>query len=77
MNDHQWIFKDEIDRIHDEWYERVRRFLIVFMGYDARHVIALVVDAEKLWELLIQRGFAECDELHATSDAGHMYLTLF
>ena len=77
LNDHQWIFKDEIDRIHDEWYERVRRFLIVFMGYDARHVIALGVDAEKLWELLIQRGFAECDELHEPSDAGHIYLTLF
>ena len=47
------------------------------MGYDARHVIALGVDAEKLWELLIQRGFAKCDELHEPSEAGHIYLTLF
>ena len=70
MNDRQWIFKDEIDRIHDEWYERVRRFSIVFMSCDARHVISLGVDVEKLWELLTQRGFAECDELYEPSDAG-------
>ena len=67
LNDHQWIFKDEIDRISDEWYERDRRFSIVFISCNARHVIALRVDAEKLWELLIQRGFAECDELHEPS----------
>ena len=47
-NDHQWIFKDVIDRIHDEWYERVRRFTIVNMSYDGRHVIDLGVNAEKL-----------------------------
>ena len=77
LNEHQWIFKDEIDKIHDEWYERVRRFSIAFMGCGARHVIALGVDAEKLWELLIQRGFAELEEHHGPSDAGHIYLTLF
>jgi len=76
-NDHQWIFKDAIDRIHDEWYERVRRFSIVFMSYDGRHVIDLRVNAEKLWELLIQKGFAECDEIHEPSVAGHIYLTFF
>ena len=52
LNDHPWIFKVEIDRIHDEWYEWDRRFFIVFVSRDAKHVIALEVDAEKLWALL-------------------------
>ena len=67
---------NNIDRIHDEWYEIIRKRLCE-LSYCARHMVALGVDAEKLRELLIQRGFAELEEHHGPSDAGHIYLTLF
>ena len=67
---------NDIDKIHDEWYEIIGKRLSE-LNYCARHMIAIGVDDEKLCELLIQRRFAELEEHHGPGDAGHIYLTFF
>ena len=68
----RWFWNDFIDRIHDEWFGVDGRHL--FVKYCAELTSTLWIDSEKLWELLIQRGFIE---LHEPSVARHLYLTIF
>ena len=77
LNDHSWIFKDKIDRSHDEWYESMGKRLSINIGYWAEDMKNPWSNSERLWELLFQRGFREREELHELSSTGHVYLTFF
>ena len=77
LNDHQWIFKDKIDRSHDEWYESMGKHLSINMGYWAEDMKNPSSNYERLQELLFQRGFLEREELHEPSSTEHIYLTFF
>ena len=76
LNVHHWLWIDLIDRSHDEWYERDRRFFIVVPNCYAENIKTFWVDPEKFWELLIQRGFDEIKGLHEPRSTRHVYLTV-
>ena len=47
LNVHHWLWIDLIDRSHDEWYERDRRFFIVVPNCYAENIKTFWVDPEK------------------------------
>ena len=77
LEDHHWVWDDFIDQSHDEWYEHVGKQLFIIMGSCDGKMVTPEVNSEELWEILIQRGFKEQEELHEPSEAEPIYLTLF
>ena len=77
LNDHPWIFKDKIDRSHDEWYDSIDMHLFIIMGCRVGEMKAPSVDFEELWEMLVQRGYVEQGGCQEPCLTGYVYLIVF
>ena len=77
LNVWDWVLDSAIDKAYDEWSESSKGYMFDDVDCGADRLETFRIDAERLWELLFQRGYVELEVISKPVMSECFYLILF